>query len=91
MRLFVGGVDTLVSAGDLQDVFEKYGTVDKVETGFSGFAFVTMNNDDEATIAMKALDNTNSIGPNKINVQGSSDLGYMAALSYVLIISSPLA
>ena len=63
MNIYVGNLPYGVADEDLQDIFEKYGAIDKAkvimdrESGRSkGFGFVEMPNDDEAQEAIEALD-----------------------------------
>ena len=65
MKLYVGNLSFETTENDLQDLFEKHGTVNEVHlmmdkmTGKSrGFAFVTMNDDTQAKSAMSALNGT---------------------------------
>src|SRR4051812_50140440 len=69
MKLFVGNLSFETTENDLQDLFEKHGTVNEVHlmmdrmTGKSrGFAFVTMNDDAQAKSAMGALNGTDMNG-----------------------------
>jgi cold-inducible RNA-binding protein len=62
MKLYVGSSDVETTENDLQDLFEKHGTVNEVHlmmdkmTGKSrGFAFVTMGDGAQASAAMSAL------------------------------------
>src|SRR5713226_522887 len=62
MKLYVVIIYTETTENDLQDLFEKHGTVNEVHlmmdkmTGKSrGFAFVTMNDGAQASAAMSAL------------------------------------
>ena len=62
MKLYVGNLSFETTENDLQDLFEKHGTVNEVHlvmdrmTGKSrGFAFVTMNDDTQANAAMAAV------------------------------------
>jgi RNA recognition motif-containing protein len=62
MEIYVGNISFDASEGDLQDAFEEYGAVAQVklitdrDTGRSrGFAFVTMDNSDEANAAIEGL------------------------------------
>jgi len=62
MDIYVGNVSFGASEGDLQEAFEQFGAVSSVkiitdrETGRSrGFAFITMDNDDEARAAIEGL------------------------------------
>jgi len=61
MKLYVGNLSFETTENDLQDLFEQHGTVNEVHlmmdrmTGKSrGFAFVTMNDDEQAKTAMGA-------------------------------------
>ena len=75
MRLFVGNLSYNTAEQAIQEMFEQHGTVDEVflardrETGRSrGFAFVTMNNDGEASTAIEATNGQNLDGrPLKVN------------------------
>ena|ERR1043166_2517436 len=62
MKLYVGNLSFETTENDLQDLFEKHGTVNEVHlmmdrtTGRSrGFSFVTMNDDTQAKAAMGAI------------------------------------
>jgi|SRR6202162_6606548 cold-inducible RNA-binding protein len=62
MKLYVGNLSFETTENDLQDLFEKHGTVSEVRlmmdkmTGKSrGFAFVTMNDGAQGSAAMTAL------------------------------------
>jgi len=62
MKLYVGNLSFETTENDLQDLFEPHGTVNEVRlmmdrmTGKSrGFAFVTMNDDEQAKAAMSAI------------------------------------
>jgi len=62
MKLYTGNLSFETTENDIQDLFEKHGQVNEVAlmtdrtTGQSrGFAFVTMNNADEANAAMAAV------------------------------------
>ena len=62
MKLYVGNLSFESTENDLQDLFEQHGAVSEVNlmmdrmTGKSrGFAFVTMNDDAQATAATGAL------------------------------------
>src|ERR1700740_2834061 len=62
MKLYVGNLAFETTENDLQDLFEKHGTVNEVHlmmdrmTGRSrGFAFVTMNDNTQASAALSAL------------------------------------
>src|SRR3954447_20814518 len=61
MKLYVGNLSFESTENDLQDLFEQHGTVNEVNlmmdrmTGKSrGFAFVTMNDAEQAKAAMSA-------------------------------------
>jgi cold-inducible RNA-binding protein len=62
MKLYVGNLSFESTENDLQDLFEQHGPVSEVKlmmdrmTGKSrGFAFVTMNDNAQASAAMSAL------------------------------------
>ena len=62
MKLYVGNLSFETTENDLQDLFEQHGAVNEVHlmmdrmTGKSrGFAFVTMNDDEQAKSAMSAV------------------------------------
>lgn len=62
MKLYVGNMSYSTSEADLKEAFGAFGTVDSVniitdrDSGRpKGFAFVEMNNDDEAKAALEAL------------------------------------
>jgi RNA recognition motif-containing protein len=62
MNIYVGNLNYEVNENDLIEVFESYGTVnsskiitDKYNGRSKGFGFVTMENDEEANIAIKEL------------------------------------
>ena len=64
MKLYVGNLAFETTENDLQDLFEQHGTVNEVNlmmdrmTGKSrGFAFVTMNDAEQAKAAMSATNN----------------------------------
>lgn len=61
MKLYVGNLSFETTENDLQGLFEQHGTLNEVHltmdrmTGKSrGFAFVTMNDDEQAKAAMSA-------------------------------------
>jgi cold-inducible RNA-binding protein len=61
MKLYVGNLAFETTENDLQDLFEQHGTVNEVNlmmdrmTGKSrGFAFITMNDAEQAKAAMSA-------------------------------------
>jgi RNA recognition motif-containing protein len=63
VKLYVGNISFTVTEGDLQHIFEQYGSVTEIkvvtdrETGQPrGFAFVTMSDDAEGRAAIKSLD-----------------------------------
>lgn len=62
MNIYVGNLDFKVNENNLKEIFEEYGTVsssniiiDKYSGKSKGFGFVTMDNDAEATKAIKEL------------------------------------
>ena len=62
MKLYVGNLAFETTENDLQDLFEKHGTVtdvrlmmDRFTAKSRGFAFVTMNDGAQANAAMSAL------------------------------------
>ncbi|MBN1945181.1 MAG: RNA-binding protein [Bradymonadales bacterium] len=64
MKMYVGNMPFSMQEDQLQQLFEQHGSVESVsiitdrETGRPrGFAFVEMNDDQEAKTAMSALDN----------------------------------
>src|SRR3954447_1820523 len=68
-RLYVGNLAYSVTSDDLQEMFERFGTVRSAqvlsdrETGRSrGFGFVEMDNDDEAEAAIENLDGSDQQG-----------------------------
>ena len=69
MEIYVGNLSYDASEGDLQDKFEQYGVVSQLkiitdrETGRSrGFAFVTMESDDDARNAIESLNGEEFLG-----------------------------
>jgi cold-inducible RNA-binding protein len=74
-KVYVGNLSFQTTKEDLQEVFEKHGTVESVniitdrETGRPrGFAFVEMSSATEAQTAIRALDGTTLDGrPIKVN------------------------
>ncbi|MDO4180288.1 MAG: RNA-binding protein [Bacteroidales bacterium] len=69
MNIYVGNLNYRVKEGDLEQVMANYGAVSSVkiikdrETGKSkGFAFVEMDNDEEAAQAMKELNGSEFMG-----------------------------
>ena len=62
MNIYVGNLSYEVDENDLVEVFESYGTVnsskiimDKYNGRSKGFGFVTMENQEEANLAIKEL------------------------------------
>jgi cold-inducible RNA-binding protein len=62
MKLYIGNLSFETTENDLQDLFEKHGTVnevnlmvDRMTSKSRGFAFVTMNDNTQASAAMAAL------------------------------------
>lgn len=75
MEIYVGNVSFDASEGDLQDAFEEFGVVSQLkiitdrDTGRSrGFAFVTMDNADEAKAAIEGL-NGKDLGGRELNIR----------------------
>jgi cold-inducible RNA-binding protein len=71
MKLYVGNLSFETTENDLQDLFEQHGAVAEVKlmmdrmTGKSrGFAFITMNDKDQASAAMTALNGRDLNGRN---------------------------
>jgi RNA recognition motif-containing protein len=74
VKLYIGNLSFETTENDLQDLFEKHGTVNEVHlmmdrmTGQSrGFAFVTMNDETQAKAAMSAL-NGHELNSRALNV-----------------------
>ena len=74
MKLYVGNLSFETTENDLQDLFEQHGQVGEVRlmmdrmTGKSrGFAFITMNDDEQAKAAMNAL-NGHELNGRALNV-----------------------
>ena len=74
MKLYVGNLSFETTENDLQDLFEQHGTVNEVHlmmdrmTGKSrGFAFVTMNDNEQANAAKNAL-NGHELNGRALNV-----------------------
>jgi RNA recognition motif-containing protein len=74
MKLYVGNLSFETTENDLQDLFEQHGQVGEVRlmmdrmTGKSrGFAFITMNDDEQAKAAMTAL-NGHELNGRALNV-----------------------
>ena len=74
MKLYVGNLSFETTENDLQDLFQQHGNVGEVAlmmdrmTGKSrGFAFITMNDNTEATAAMTAL-NGKEVNGRTLNV-----------------------
>lgn len=68
-NIFVGNLDFAATDSSVRALFERYGTVDRVnlvtdrDTGRSrGFAFVEMNNTEEADRAIEGLNGANFEG-----------------------------
>mgnify|MGYP002750910954 CR=1 FL=1 len=62
MNIYVGNLDYRVDENDLEDIFSEYGTVssakiiiDKFNGRSKGFGFITMENQEEANLAIKEL------------------------------------
>ena len=62
MNIYVGNLSYEVNENDLTEVFESYGTVsssrvitDKYSGRSKGFGFITMENQEEANLAIKEL------------------------------------
>jgi cold-inducible RNA-binding protein len=62
MKMYVGNLSFETTENDLQDLFEKHGTVNEVHLMMDrftsksrGFAFVTMNDGAQANAAMSAI------------------------------------
>lgn len=69
MNMYVGNLNYRVKEGDLEEAMSNYGTVTSVkvikdrETGKSkGFAFVEMENDQEASAAMAEMNGAEFMG-----------------------------
>lgn len=86
MNIYVGNLSYKVSDKDLQEVFEEFGDVSSAkvitdrDTGRSkGFAFVEMENDEEAQTAIEELDGAEldgrTIKVNKARPKDSSNRG----------------
>jgi RNA recognition motif-containing protein len=74
MKLYVGNLSFETTENDLQDLFEKHGTVneahlmmDKMTGQSRGFAFVTMNDNEQAKAAMGAT-NGHELNGRTLNV-----------------------
>jgi cold-inducible RNA-binding protein len=74
MKLYVGNLSFETTENDLQDLFEQHGQVGEVRlmtdrlTGKSrGFAFITMNDNAQASAAMTAL-NGQDLNGSALNV-----------------------
>ena len=64
-KLFVGGIPWATTSDDLKQLFSQHGTVssatvitDKMTGRSRGFGFVEFDNDDEASAAEQALNNS---------------------------------
>lgn len=71
MRLYVGNLPFEFTEPDLQDLFEKHGTVsevslvtDRMDGRSRGFAFVTMSSAEEGRAAIGALESHQVAGRN---------------------------
>ena len=65
MNIYVGNLDFKVNEKDLEGLFEQFGIIsssriitDKFNGRSKGFGFITMENQDEASKAIKELDGT---------------------------------
>ncbi len=74
-RIYVGNLDTAITAGDVQNLFQQYGKVSRAgiicdpATGRSrGFAFVLMGNDREGEEAIRNL-NQSSLAGRRLDVK----------------------
>jgi len=67
-RLFVRGVSERIGQQELQDIFEKYGKIDTIQTGQAGFAFVEMESERDCSEAIRVLDGS-LIDGQKITVE----------------------
>lgn len=86
MNIYIGNLSYKVSDNDLQEVFEEFGEVSSAkvitdrDTGRSkGFAFVEMENDEDAQTAIEELDGTEldgrTIKVNKARPKSSGNRG----------------
>lgn len=73
MKIFIANLNYNLQEDTLKEIFEAHGTVDSARiisdrnSGRSkGFGFVEMPNDDEATSAIEALNNTEVEGRNLV-------------------------
>lgn len=55
-RLFVRGVSERIGQKELEEIFEKFGKIDTIQTGQAGFAFVEMENERDVNEAIHSLD-----------------------------------
>ena len=62
MNIYVGNLDYKINESDLEGIFEEFGAVssakvitDKFSGRSKGFGFITMENQEEATTAIKEL------------------------------------
>ncbi|MFC1585276.1 RNA recognition motif domain-containing protein [Fibrobacterota bacterium] len=69
MHIYVGNIAYIISEADLEKLFGKFGKVEKVKIvkddlsgQNAGWAFVTMENDDDAAKAVEALNLKNFRG-----------------------------
>ncbi len=79
MKLLIRNLSRSTTEKEVKDLFEEYGTLqschlvlDKSTGNSKGFAFVEMPNTQEATVAMKNLNETRIAG-NKIRVRNTED------------------
>eukprot|EP00401_Gymnodinium_catenatum_P066604 CAMPEP_0117549992 /NCGR_PEP_ID=MMETSP0784-20121206/48451_1 /TAXON_ID=39447 /ORGANISM="" /LENGTH=354 /DNA_ID=CAMNT_0005346997 /DNA_START=133 /DNA_END=1197 /DNA_ORIENTATION=+ len=73
---WVGRVKSTIAPAILQQVFGEFGDVERIETGFAGFAFVEFRTGDAAEKAIKGLNNTSIDGVGTILVSGATSRGY---------------
>lgn len=63
----------------MREIFAKFGDIESVETGFSGFCFVSFNDDRDADDAIQEMDNGKFAG-RKINVHLATERGYQVCM-----------
>lgn len=68
-KLYIGNLPEATHGPDLQVIFEKYGKVEECDI-VKNYGFVHMSNDDEAKVAVDALNNSDFMG-SKITVEVS--------------------